>query len=256
MIVGHRGGQLVIVLQVDHQAQCRLMAEAWGNEVFERLPGWDVLSRAAAVHDEGWRAWEAAPQIDSAGQPEDFVDVDRREHVEIYRRGIEHARALDTCVGLLVSMHGRGLYEARLGLDGEPRPRAEMLPEVRRFLAEQDRAFERHSPRCGDLWDAYRLLQAWDLLSLYATWRSLAAGREGVLTAVPRHRGDVGVDIQLRPGGAETVILEPYPFSEAPTPLPVDARSIPGRRYSSAADLQRELSSAEPLSLEIVARPA
>lgn len=256
MIVSRRDGQLVIVRQVDHQVQCLLMAEAWGNDEFERVPGWQSLARAAAVHDEGWRAWENAPQVDEDGHPENFVDVDRRVHVDIYRRGIEHAGGIDPCAGLLVSAHGRGLYEARLGLDGEARPRDELIPEVRAFLAEQDRAAERLVPGCGDFWDAYRLLQAWDLLSLYATWRSLPAGRTGELRAVPRRGGDPGLDIHLSPDGRETVVLDPFPFARVPTALPVAARVIPDRLYTSACDLQREIADSEWITLEILARPA
>lgn len=256
MIVSRRDGQLVIVRQVDHQVQCFLMAAAWGNDLFERLPRWQSLATAAAVHDEGWRVWEDAPQVDEDGRPEDFVDVDRRIHVDIYRRGIEHAAGIDACAGLLVSAHGRGLYEARLGLDGPARPRDELIPEVRAFLIEQDRAAERLIPGCGEYWDAYRLLQAWDLLSLYATWRSLPAGLPGELRSVPRRAGDPGLDIHLAPAGRQTVVLDPFPFARVPTALPVAARMIPDRFYSSASDLQGEIANSEWITLEILARPA
>ena len=36
MIVSRRAGRLVLVRQVDHQEQCGLMADAWGNASFAR----------------------------------------------------------------------------------------------------------------------------------------------------------------------------------------------------------------------------
>ena len=257
MIVSRRDGELVLVRQVDHQLQCRVMADAWGNGQFERLPHWASLVTAAAVHDEGWRAWEESPQLDPSGRPEDFIDVDRAIHVDIYRHGIEHALGLDPRAGLIVSMHGRGLYEARLGLDGDAPDRGGMRPEVQRFLEEQDELAARLTPELGpvaELWDAYRLLQAWDLLSLYVVWRALPAGRSGELPQVPRRSGDPGVGIRLRPGGADTVVLDPYPFAESPVALPVEARVIADRDYGDPAALGDAIERARPRPLEIVAR--
>ena len=51
----------MVVRQVDHQEQCRQMAERWGNDEFARPRPYPPLVEAAAWHDEGWRPWEEAP---------------------------------------------------------------------------------------------------------------------------------------------------------------------------------------------------
>ena len=249
MIVSRRPQGLLLVRQVDHQDQCAAMARAWGNAGFERPEPWGPIELAAALHDEGWRAWEEAPRVDDAGAPVDFPDIDRATHVALYRAGIAGVVARDPRAGLLVSMHGRGLYEGRMGLDpGPPTPRSRRPPAVQEFLAGQDALIDDLRRRIGGgdgldawAWAAYRLLQTWDALSLYLTWRSLATGRDASLPQVPRRVGDPGVDLRLRPDGPDAATCDPWPFTAGRAEFPVAARVVEDRPYASDADLQGAL---------------
>jgi hypothetical protein len=222
------------------------MAASWGGGGFAVPEPSEPLHLAAAWHDEGWRAWEAAPEVDAEGRPVGFTDIAPEPHTALYRAGIAAACARDDLTGLLVSMHGQGLYEKRLGLDGRPHPRAGRPPVVRAFLADQEALQRRLAARIGPgheawAWAGYRLLQAWDLLSLYLCWTPLLEGREGRLARVPRHAGDPGVDLRLVALGEWECVCDPYPFRDSPLGLPVRARVIPDRRYASPADLTAEL---------------
>lgn len=258
MIVARETGGLRVVLQVDHQVQCRAAADAWGNDRFSRLDPWDPVAEAAAVHDEGWRPWEQAPQVDARGRPVDFPDLDRVTHLDLYRRGIAFAVSHGARVGLLVSMHGEGLYRSRLGLDGPPAEPADLAPVARAFVAEQHALQDRLRGDLGDgpqlnawAWAGYRLLQAWDRLSLYLTWRGLPAGRDGRLRAVPRGIDDAdGVDLALRHVDDRTVSCDPFPFAGDEARVPVIARVIPDRVYASDGDLREALALAEAVRLE------
>lgn len=257
MIVSRRPEGLVIVRQVDHQSQCLLMAEAWGNDDFARPDPYAPLAEAAACHDEGWREWEDAPQVDATGAPIDFPDLDRARHTDLYRVSIAAAVGRGPRTGLLVSMHGQGLYERRLGLDGPPPPAAGRRPEVTRFLGEQRELQARLRRQIGEgpglhawAWDAYRLLQAWDTLSLYLLWRALPAGREGTLVRVPRHAGDPGVDLRLTPDGPDACVCDPYPFAEPEVALPVAARTVADRPYRDDEDLRAALAAATATSVD------
>jgi len=252
MIVSRSADGLVVVLQVDHQEQCRAAADAWGNETFRRIAPWEPVAVAAAVHDEGWRAWERAPEVGADGAPVDFPALDRSRHVALYRDGIDRAFARGPRVGLLVSMHGEGLYRARLGLDGEP-PDPSALAEPARAFVDDERLRQAAARRAiggtdldGWAWDAYRLLQAWDALSLYLTWRGLAGGRPGRLTSVPAGPGHPGVDLALRPVDPLTAECDPFPFAGDEARLPVVARAIPDRRYATHEDLRDALRGARP----------
>jgi hypothetical protein len=250
VIVSRRPGGLVLVRQVDHQDQCGLMADAWGNERFGRPEPFAPIALAARVHDEGWRAWEREPGVGPEGAPVNFSAIDRPAHVALYREGISHAAARDARAGLLVSLHGQGLYEGRRGLDpGPPTPRSAREPEVQAFLAEQDAVQARLRERIGGgpaleewAWAGYRLLQTWDVMSLFLTWSTLWDRGAMTLPQVPRRAGDPGVELGLRTGPDGAVACEPWPFAEGAVDLPVAARAIPDRRYASAGDLAAELS--------------
>ena len=126
----------------------------------------------------------------------------------LYRAGIEGAAARDPAAGLLVSLHGQGLYEGRRGLDAGPAtPRSEREPQVQAFLAEQDEVQAGLRARIGagpalDEWAsaAYRLLQTWDVLSLFLTWSVLWARGAIALPQVPRRAGDAASSLRLRAG--------------------------------------------------------
>jgi hypothetical protein len=238
------------------------MARAWGNSAFARPEPFGPLVTAAALHDEGWRAWEEAPRADD-GAPVDFPHIDRATHVALYRSGIATAIARDRRAGLLVSLHGQGLYEGRGGLDpGPPTPRGDREPAVQAFLSEQDRVQDELRRRIGPgpgldawAWAAYRLLQTWDALSLYLTWRSLAAGRASVLPQVPRATGDPGVELSLAPGGPFACTCDPWPFAGEALELPVAARVVEDRPYASDADLQGALREAPWIRAAFTVRP-
>jgi hypothetical protein len=251
VIVSRRGDRLVLVRQVDHQTQCGLLAEAWGNADFARPEPYEPLVTAAAWHDEGWRRFDDAPEVDAEGSPIDFPDLDRSRHVALYAEGIRAAVRRDPRAGLIVSLHGQGLHEARLGLDGPPRPRERQEPAVRAFLEEQELLQERlrrqigAGPALNDwAWAGFRLLQAWDLLSLYLLWFGLPRGRSGSMPQVPRRTGDPGLDVTIAPAGESACIVRPWPFAEDEVRAPVAARSIPARRYESDEDLRSELGAA------------
>jgi hypothetical protein len=226
-----------LVRQVDHQDQCAAMARAWGNATFAAPGDRPVLETAAAMHDEGWRQWEERPRVDGHGRPMDFPDVDRAEHVALYRRGIDAAEARDPRAGLLVSMHGAGLYRGRMGLDHVVPGNGDRPAVVEDFLAHEDARQARlrgglvHGP-ADERWEwaAYRCLQAWDLLSLALLWGRLSDREAITLRRVPRSEDDdAGVDITVRPAGRWRATLDPWPFREADDgcALPVRAREIP-----------------------------
>lgn len=260
VIVSPRGDRLLMVRQVDHQAQCGLMARAFGDGRFARIDHWDSVVVATDLHDEGWRERDDAPCVDADGMPVDFPDLDRSEHVALYERGIDLIQERDPRAGLVVSMHGQGLHEARLGLDGAPRDRNRQQPAVRAFIEHEEARQARLLGEMGDpgckewAWAAYRLLQAWDLLSLYLLWFGLPRSATGRLDRVPRQVGDVGTDIAVEPDGDRFALLRPFPLPGDEAVFPVAARFIPNRRYGTEDELHAVLEAAPWTTLEVGVR--
>ncbi len=260
MIVTRDGDRFRLIRQVDHQDQCGQLATAWGNESFARCAPFSPLIDAARCHDDGWRAWDKAPGVDDHGAPINFPDVDRAVHAAFYGRAIDDAAHDDAQVGLIVSMHGQGLYEKRLGLDGRPVDR-HTRPEFERQFIEAEMARQHElSSRIGDLaatqrwaWAGFRLLQAWDVLSLYVCWHGLDRGEVWSLPAVPTNLDDnEGVSVQVLPLRAGVACVRPWPFAEPFLKIPIAARWIPFDCYPDAAALSASLSRAEEHPHEVL----
>ena len=137
MIVRDLGDAWQVVLQTDHADLSAAFARAWATPLAPSL----VV--ATERHDDGWAVWEQSPRVDEDGKPINFLDVDVRSHLAFYRAGIAAITEEDEYAGLLVSMHGAGIYRQRYGLDtalGLTRA-AEVQGDVDAFVAEQEAKF-------------------------------------------------------------------------------------------------------------------
>jgi hypothetical protein len=219
VIVRDRGDDWQVVLQIDHADLSGALARAWAA----RGPRHDSLAIAAARHDDGWAVWERSPRIDrDSGKPVNFLDVDVTSHLAFYRAGIAAITEEDPYAGLLVSMHGAGIYQQRYGRDpslGLSRA-AEVQELVDGFVAEQEAAYDARIAAVGvdeeQRWRDYELLQFYDRLSLYFCMRDAEAGDAAELQGY-----------ELEPLGPWHVRLRPYPFGDAPARFSLVRRLLP-----------------------------
>ncbi len=259
MITAPSEGRLRVITQTAHQEQCGLIAAAWGNAAFARPGPWEPVVRAARVHDEGWRAWEEAPDVDADGHPRGFTDMCEAVHCRIHDRSAALARDEGSRVGLVVGMHVAGLPMRRLGLDGPMPAPGERGPAVGELVRSQALHARRARAAIGEgaevaswAWAAYRILQAVDLLSLYLTWRGLASADAWTLPRVPRCPGDEqGTDLRVRPAGPLACRVSPWPFGAPRVSAPVECRIIEDRAYEDAAALSAALSAAPMTRLDM-----
>ena len=259
MIFQQYRGHLLVVRQPDHGVQTGLFASHWGNEETPPFTPREPVIAAGTRHDDGWQAWEEEhPTLDpSTGHPWQFYTLTPHEHVPLYRRGIAMAAQHDPTTGLLVSMHGAGLYNDRYGTfrlaERQFSPAEQVL--VDEFLAEQalfqqslaERALGRqlhtHVTTDPQVWYNYLLLQVWDRLSLQYAFR-LAA--DGDIAPLPRpdgtsaalhcrhHRRPVP---QARPVSVRAVAVHvPAPGTPLTGPAVPQRRSVPGRHGAGRGD--------------------
>jgi len=206
VIVRDLGDAWQVVMQPDHADLSAEFARAWAT------PLKPSLVTATERHDDGWAVWEQSPRLDEEGAPVGFLQVDVRSHLAFYRAGIAAITEEDPDAGLLVSMHGAGIYKQRYGLDtalGLSRA-AEVQGEVDEFVAEQEAKF---GGEPGDRWDDYELLQLFDRLSLYFCLRQ---GEEAELQGY-----------RIEPVGPWHVRLDPYPFGDGADGFSLLRRVIP-----------------------------
>jgi len=219
LIVFERDAAWQVVLQTDHADLSGALARAWAD----RGARHGSLAVAAARHDDGWAVWERAPRIDDeTGKPVNFLDVDVTAHLAFYRAGIAAITEQDPYAGLLVSMHGAGIYRQRYGRD--PALGLSRAPEVQElvdeFVAEQEAAYEERMAETGadddERWRDYELLQLFDRLSLHFCMRDGEAGEAAELQGY-----------ELEPLGPWHVRIRPYPFGDAPAQFALVRRVLP-----------------------------
>lgn len=90
MIRRDAGDDWLLISQIDHAHLAAEIASVWGNDDIEPLPMADLLVPAIRDHDEGWRAWESAPQIDpNLGWPRNFTEMPMQDATEIWSKSID-----------------------------------------------------------------------------------------------------------------------------------------------------------------------
>jgi Protein of unknown function (DUF3891) len=210
VIVRDLGDQWQVVLQTDHAELSGAFARTWA----ERVSRHESLVVAAERHDDGWAVWEQAPQVQD-GKPVNFLDVGILAHLAFYRACIAAVTEQDAYAGLLVSIHGAGIYRQRYGLDpalGLARA-AEEQDQVDAFVSEQEAKFG------GDLGEHrgdYELLQLYDRLSLYFCTRDVETGEPAELQGY-----------ELEPVAPMHVRMKPFPFGGDESRFTLERRVVP-----------------------------
>lgn len=261
MILQRFKGALLVVRQTDHGLQTGLFAQHWGNETTPPFEPREQVIEAGSRHDNGWRDWEAHPSIDpETQQPWQFLKLSPHEHVPLYRRGIREAADYDPYTGLLVSMHGAGLYNERYGTfrlaEQHFSPEERMI--VDEFLAEQalfqqslaERALRRdshtHVTTDPTVWRNYLLLQVWDRLSLQYAFR---LSSDGEISPVPLPDGSTST-LRCTARGEHSLALDPYPFDNSPAVFPLETRLIPDKPYRTPEEFLAALTSVPVTTFE------
>lgn len=239
-------GRVLAIAQESHADVAAQFAAHWGGGKFARLEPYGSMLFGVTYHDSGHREMEADLPIDpSTGLPYNFrgapPEVRNREADTLNARWIGQR---DPYAGLLVSMHHTGLRKRRydtvsLRRDGGSEPPAtaekplsmddafEDLQGWQRETAEQLR-LETPAARQA-LWHNYKMLQVFDLLSLYVCCDGYDGERmlPYTLSGVPLHRGsDESLDIAIVPQDGSALRFAPYPFEAAPLTISAQARQL------------------------------
>lgn len=231
MIVHPVGDSAEIVMQVEHSTVAGTLASLWpGLE-----PRESVLT-AAALHDIGWRSWEACPRLDlGTGRPQNFLAVDIDLHLEFYEAGIAEVTARDRYAGMLVGKHLAGIYRRRYGTqDALKLTRAAgAQAKIDEFVGRVEERFLALQRELGvpdeEFWRNYVLLQVFDRLSLWLC-KGDPAGTGSMQIVLPD-----GGELAVEPT-PEGCSLSPYPLEGSQVRVAVPVRVVPLTGYANDAD--------------------
>jgi hypothetical protein len=249
MLVRDAGDAWQIVLQTDHGRLAGDFARAWADDLDHRRS----LELVADRHDDGWFVWEQAPGLDSEGRPYQYTDLHVSSHIAFYRAAITAITEQDPYAGLIVSMHGAGIYRSRYGL--QPSLKMKLAGEaeqlVEDFVAGEEGTHAERAAALGvseeERWHAYKLLQVWDQLSLFASLNDLAEeSPDGPYSSIPSvPLGGDEVTLALRALGGNRVSVDPYPFASSAVELTLPRRFVAKRDWRDSDDFRADFAAAD-----------
>ena len=106
--------QWILFTQVAHAHLAFEIAKVWGRGEVKGVEPREELLQAVKHHDDGWTAWEQAPQVDQVtGQPLDFTELELEPALNIWRGSIEESRQFGPLAGSVVSQHFMHLLGVR-----------------------------------------------------------------------------------------------------------------------------------------------
>ena len=264
MLVRDLGDGWQLVRQPDHADLSGRLAAAWGGEAKRPRP-YDSVVLAATRHDDGWGVYDRRPTFDPERErPTSFLDVPIPSHLAFYRACIEVVTGEDPYAGLLVSMHGAGIYNGRYGT--QPSLRLSGVEEYRdriaEFVDEQEATHEARASEVGvaedERWANYKLLQVFDRLSLslcLKDWETEAAEPDSVSPAPLDYAGGEA-ELTIEPRGPWRVAIDPYPFAESPARFTVVRKVLPKRSYADNADFRAAYGETRSETVEITVAEA
>ena len=225
-------GAFVLIKQSDHADLAAQFAAHFGNELFAPVQPFESVVRATTYHDSHFLDVEAYLPIDT----EKGRSYGHREtpfsqaHLDAMQGNVRWLLESDPLAGLLVSMHHSGLPQNRYGLVASWQTRGgagaksrAIRPEVAANIEilETQQAAVRTKILAERLAtdkqiDAnYRLLQFFDLLSLYLCSDGYQNGELAAtwIGPVPMdYTGGECPEIRVEPLPGNKVRLSPYPF--------------------------------------------
>ncbi|MFQ5998879.1 MAG: DUF3891 family protein [Candidatus Bathyarchaeia archaeon] len=246
MIVRPINGTLLLATQPDHAELSGQLAAHWGNDNFSLPEPYTTMVVGTTVHDNGWQDWDNRPSLNQEKRTIwDFITLPTIEHVSLYRQGIHRALEAGPYTGLMVCMHGTGLYKQRYGTDPvlvrhffteDDKQLAKSFVEEQeleqkrlRNIISKDSEYRRYSTDTH-IWANYKLLQIFDRLSVYLC---LKGATDVTLSPTPTKYGMEDVSITMKKVKDNTVSLTPYPFSKSPLKVSTRGRLVPNISYES-----------------------
>jgi hypothetical protein len=251
----------ILIRQEDHADLSSQFASHWGNERVAAPARYESVVTAAAFHDTHFRDIEIDLPIDrEQGRPYGHRNLPfAPHHLDALRQNIAWLKRRDRYAALLVSMHHTGLLQNRYGVinswqnDYGKSPKVRPLrPEVAATVSDLEKDqrteikyLEEHASQSEDeIRRNYRLMQVFDLLSLYLCCDGYGDGGEmKQVTLGPISAADApGQELTLNvvPTGADRLRFDPYPFDCDQLQVSVSARVANRLAGCSEADCRAE----------------
>ena len=262
-----------LVTHPDHARLAGAFAECWGNEQFLPPEPRARVLKGIALHDDGWLARDAKPEITRQGKPSAFSvelvgkysafeEIDLADYLAVRDRAVRLIAAEDPYAAILISMHTYSLLSehadrttiapAELPLLDQFLERQKEFQQALRNQIAADASLAPEQKSGSAILDHFRLLQANDYLSLLTCVDF--ARPANLLHPLPLRDGGYA-RVEVRSAGSRHFVVDPYPYNEPSLTFRFPARHVSGKLFASSAELREQFAAApvETLSVTVSA---
>ena len=228
---------------------------------------------AAQEHDNGWWEWEIKPSLNDQGYPLDYITDGSLKYLgqlrlDFYKHAVERLVREDPYAGLIVLMHGIGLFNKAYGLLAYM-PDHTARPDVQEYIQHQEALQQKvlgELRRSADFREFstdevirknFKLMQVYDTFAQFLCNRYPLNDRErqngpsNTLgdTAVPVAPGKQDVTLTIEVKDEKRAVVRPYPFDTNPLEVSFPARLVRNRPYSGQEEFLRDFYKAERITV-------
>lgn len=244
-------GYWLLISQIEHArlsgwlaSQCidrfGVSGSAHGKPVLNEIC--QELLIAITHHDDGWRAWESAPQLDETGCPLSFVELALTDSLAIWNQSIAAAADIGPLAAWIVAGHFSALLVTSEHHAKDPAGMRwlDEMTERRQAWFQRWRAANEQFHTAELAGEALHWLQLFDVLSL---WPCMAypLANEVAAEAPAAYQFDPAWKLvqEIRPAAddANRMVIDPWPFPQNGLTMAAAAKLVPVREYATAADL-------------------
>lgn len=231
-------GEMLLVGQTDHSRLAGQFGSHWGNGTFATPSPYESVARAAHFHDFGYLRYETAPAFNTeTGETPNFRDVlTDQKRLDEYQWCFDWFMGPDPYSSLIVNMHRTGLWRGRYNaIQHPPHAIRQQKPEVDAFVEKNEKrhaellAEQGFDPR--QVRTNYRLMQVWDLMSLYFSCQEPVVDYIEPVPTSYRDKDGEGVRVTLTPIGEHKIAIDPYPFDVSPLRVQLSARRLSQSKF-------------------------
>jgi hypothetical protein len=222
----------VLISQIEHARLAGRLAQHWGNGGFAPLLPYSEVLWAVYHHDDGWHAWDQAPDVDpQRGWPRAFTEMRIDDSLAIWSASIDGAGRAGHLEGYLVAGHFCALARRAAAwhqTDPDWQQAARFIAEHEAKMQDWLAAWEGANPTLNThevARQALAHLQFFDSLSL---WFCCAEA-----TSPDEVQSPGGPTLTLVPEDAHNLRLSPWPLSIESLNLEVPGRMVPAGHFAS-----------------------
>ena len=215
MIIRRRGTTALLITQPDHARLAATIMERWQESGLAASPRRSAILHAIGEHDNGWRDLDTTPIVDaSSGEILDFMNLPDDDRRGVWPRGVQRL-AETPYSAALVAQHAIHIYRRYRG-DTAWAP----------FFTEMERWRDRF----------LRLERGTTLDELMRDYMYLRIGDLASLTFCNGWNEPPDETSHEMRFSDEHLSISPDPFAGERLSIEIDARQLPGSRFSSASE--------------------